>query len=202
MVSAPELLGDTLQLRQTLAGQAKCSVQCRCPIFTYEIVAESVMNVVHTFQLRHAIQHLRHGMGNCRPTVVNRVTVEAWIFIVELPPCVVHLHCHCVVLTIATPGPHHCAALEAQGSKGKTENLQGNYGKRKTLRCLLSLHVALVCAMKYGGGPTQPTNHHHPRPCDNTVTFSESNCTRFLVRCFAYCQAPAASTCAETHEVN
>ena len=37
------------------------------------------------------------------------------------------------------------------------------WDKEKTLRCLLSLCVAYGCAMKCGGGPTQPTYHHLPK---------------------------------------
>ena len=60
-------------------------------------------------KMRHVIQHLRHSMGDGRQTVVNRVTVEAWIFIVEVFPCVGSL----CGSGNRTPGPHHCAGPSA-----------------------------------------------------------------------------------------
>ena len=43
-----------------------------------------------------------------------------------------------------------------------SRQLQGQGGReKKTLWCLLSMCVRIVCAMTCGGGPTQPTYHHH-----------------------------------------
>ena len=84
-----------------------------------------------------------HGMGDCRQTVINGFTVEAWIFIVELLPCVVHLRCLCAVLAIAPPGPHHCAALGI-----RTDDLLGRRRRQGLARSEKTWEVAalLQCA--------------------------------------------------------
>ena len=51
--------------------------------------------------------------------------------------------------------------------------------KEKTLRCLLSLSVAYGCAMKCGGGPTQPTYPHLPtHPLKKSARTCVGACTR------------------------
>ena len=80
------------------------------------------------------------------------------------------------------------AYLVAEGISPTTG--PGREGKRKTLRCLLSLRVAYGCAMKCGGGPTQPTYHHHSitaqHQCaqvrDNLICFAQGNFVTLGVR--------------------
>ena len=79
-----------------------------CQILNCEIVGESVTEHVGShFQYAACVQHLHHGMGDGRQTVVNRVTVEAWIFIVEVFPA----SCSLCSFGNRKPGPHHCAVL-------------------------------------------------------------------------------------------
>ena len=67
---------------------------------------------------------------------------------------------------------------------------QGGREKEKTLRSLLSLRVAYGCAMKCGGGPTQPTYHHLPitaqHQCtqvrDHLICFAQGNFVTLGVR--------------------